>query len=245
MKRNSILVLALGLALSLWLGPAAAGTTTPNVPNDVGHWLNLEQRTGTLAPEIAKSPQLMHSILVVERSLAKIDAHLDAQRGEPRCIGLLLPYVRVTRETSEETDDQGQVTISIRQVRLKENLAARVCTTIELRAVLWEVDDALLILSRPRNQFGGFPKTLYALFHVSAKERAQWAQRAALGKNPKAPKLVTLYMPPNIDDPAARRKERLLAAFGPEFALPPDAFGADASKDPTDGWPPDPPRWDQ
>ena len=242
MKRTSMLVLA--LALSLWLGPAAAGTTTPLVPNNVGHWLNLEERTGKLAPEIANSPRLVQTILVVERSLAKIDAHLEAQRGQSRCIGLLLPYFRGTRETTEETDEHGQVKISIRQVRLQENLATRVCTTIGLRAVLWEVDDDLLILSRPRTQFGGFPKTLYGLFQVSARERSRWAHRAALGKSSKAPKLVTLYMPPN-DDPVARRKERLLAAFGPEFALPPNAIGTNASKDPTEQWPPEPPRWDQ
>ena len=50
MKKTSMLALAL-LAL-LVNGPVVAETTTPLVPNDVGHWLNLEQRTGRLAPDI-------------------------------------------------------------------------------------------------------------------------------------------------------------------------------------------------
>ena len=141
MRRTSMLALA--LAVTLWYGHAAAETTTPIVPNDVGHWLNLEHRAGKLAPEIAGNQLVVRTILVVERSLSKIDALLSESRKTSGCHQLLLPYTRITVEQTTEIDDEGSALLSNRKVRLQEKLPVAVCSTIEQRVVFWELDGAL------------------------------------------------------------------------------------------------------
>jgi hypothetical protein len=247
MRRTSILVIA--LASLLWQSPVAAETTTPLVPHDVGHWLNLEQRTGKLAPEIAGNRHLIQNILVVERSLKKIDAYLTETRRTSGCHQLLLPYVRITREPVAEVDDEGNILLTHQKVRHEAWLPAGVCSSIDQRVVYWETAGALIILGRPRNDAGGFPRTLYALFQISAEERARWTERserlAARGKIAKPPKVETLYTPPG-EQRTLRTENPMLSPFGDEFWLPKIATGKLASEEPTDGLlPPEPGRSDR
>lgn len=247
MKRTSIIAIA--LALMLWHSPAAAETTTPLVPHDVGHWLNLEQRTGKLAPEIAGNRNLVQNILVVERSLAKIDAYITETRLTSGCHQLLLPYVRITREQVAETDDEGNILLTHRKVRHEAWLPVGVCSSIEQRVVYWETGGALIVLGRPRNDAGGFPRTLYALFQISAVERARWSERserlAARGKTVKPPKVEILYMPPG-EERILRSEDPMMSPFGDEFWLPKIATGKLASEEPTDDLlPPEPVRPDR
>jgi hypothetical protein len=246
MPRTSTFVLA--AAALLCFGIAGADTMTPIVPNDVGHWLNLEYRAGRLAPEIADNPLLVRTLLVVERSLANIDAHFADRRGSPGCQGLRLTYSRLTSETASTTDTDGRTTVFTRPVQLHEVLDVRVCSSVDQRVVLWDVDGALMILARWRNEIGDFPRTLYGLYQVRAAERAKWTQRAvrnaSRGKATGAPRVVTLYLPPG-DAQVIRFQEPKLAEFGAEFALPPTMAGAMASQDPTVSRPPDPIRTDR
>ena len=239
MKRTSMLALA--LAMLLWQGTATATTTTPLVPHDVGHWLNLEQRTGKLAPEIAGNRYLVQNILVVERSLSKIDAYVTENRLGSGCHQLLLPYVRISREPTSEIDDEGNVLLTHRKVRQEVWLPVAVCSSIDQRVVYWETAGALIILGRPRDDAGGFPRTLYGLFQISSEERARWTERserlAARGKDSKPPKIETLYLPPG-EQQNLRRKNPLLSPFGDEFWLPKIATGKLASEGPTDGFQP-------
>jgi hypothetical protein len=236
MRRTSIIVIA--LASLLWQSPAAAETTTPLVPYDVGHWLNLEQRTGKLAPEIAENRHFVQNILVVERSLIKIDAYLAETRRTSGCHDLLLPYIRVVREPVSEIDDEGNILLTHRKVREEAWLPVGVCSSIDQRLVYWETAGALIILGRPRDDTGAFPRTLYALFQISAEERVRWTERterlAARGKVAKPPTVETLYMPPG-EQRTLRGENQLLNPFGEEFWLPKIATGKLASEEPTDG----------
>jgi hypothetical protein len=239
MRKTSIL--ALVLALALWHGPAAAESTTPLVPHDIGHWINLEHRTGNLAPEIAGNRILVRTILVVERSLAKIDAYLSKSRRTSGCHQLLLPYTRFVVEQHSETNERGDIVLTNRRARRDEKLGAMVCSTIDHRAVFWEVDGSMMILSRPRDDYGGFPRTYYALFQISADERSRWQQRrermAARGKLPKPPKVSTLYEPLG-EEPILRPDDSMTSFFGAEFGLPEITAGKLASEQPTSGRPP-------
>jgi hypothetical protein len=244
MKKTRILAIAM-VAL-LWHGAAAAETTTPIVPHDVGHWLNLEYRSGKLAPEIAGDRQLIRSILVVERSLAKIDAYLAETDQVSGCYQLLLPYFRIALEQVSDTDDDGRITLSNRKIRRQEKLPVQVCTTIENRVVFWESSGAMMILGRPRNDFGGFPRTLYALYQVTAEERVRWTERrdrfAARGKVAKPPRVKSLYEPPG-DDAIVRVDDPMVSFFGAEFGLPPVTAGKGASEHPVSGQDPREPEW--
>jgi hypothetical protein len=133
-------MLAIALAVLLWHGPAAAATTTPLVPNDVGHWLNLEHRTGKLAPQIAGNRHLVQAILVVERSLAKVDAYLTETRRTSGCHQLLLPYARIIREPVSEIDEEGNILLTHRKVRQEAWFPVGVCSSIDQRLVYWESD---------------------------------------------------------------------------------------------------------
>jgi len=236
MRRTSILVFA--LAMLLWQGSATATTTTPLVPNDVGHWLNLEQRTGKLAPEIAGDRLFVQNILVVERSLVKIDTYVTEARLTSGCHQLILPYVRIIREPISEIDAEGNILLTHRKVRQEAWLPVGVCSSIDQRVVYWETAGALIILGRPRNEAGGFPRTLYALFQISAEERARWTKRserlAARGKTVKPPKIETLYTPPG-DQRTLRTEDPMMSPFGDEFWLPKIATGKLASEEPTQG----------
>jgi hypothetical protein len=236
MRRTSIIVIA--LASLLWQSPAAAETTTPLVPYDVGHWLNLEQRTGKLAPEIAENRHFVQNILVVERSLQKIDAYLAETRRTSGCHDLLLPYIRVVREPVSEIDNEGNILLTHRKVREEAWLPVGVCSSIDQRLVYWETAGALIILGRPRDDTGAFPRTLYALFQISAEERVRWTERterlAARGKVAKPPRVETLYMPPG-EQRTLRGENQMLNPFGEEFWLPKIATGKLASEEPTDG----------
>jgi hypothetical protein len=236
MRRNSILVIA--LAFLLWQSPVAAETTTPLVPYDVGHWLNLEQRTGKLAPEIAGDRHFVQNILVVERSLTKIDTYVTEARLTSGCHQLILPYVRIIREPVTEIDDEGNILLTHRKVRQDAWLPVGVCSSIDQRVVYWETAGALIILGRPRNDAGGFPRTLYALFQISAEERARWTERserlAARGKTVRPPRVETLYTPPG-DQRTLRTEDPMMSPFGDEFWLPKVATGKLASEEPTDG----------
>jgi hypothetical protein len=229
---------ALVPALLLWQGSAAATTTTPLVPHDVGHWLNLEQRTGKLAPEIANNRFLVQNILVVERSLTKIDAYVTEARLTSGCHQLILPYVKIAREPISEIDAEGNILLTHRKVRQEAWLPVGVCSSIDQRVVYWETAGALIILGRPRDDTGGFPRTLYALFQISAEERARWTERserlAARGKTAKPPKIETLYVPPG-EQQTLRKENPMLSPFGDEFWLPKIATGRLASEEPTDG----------
>lgn len=238
-------MLALALVLSLWNGPVAGETTTPLVPNDVGHWINLDHRTGKLAPEMAGNPHAIRTVLVVERSLVKIDAYLSESRQTSGCHQLILPYARIVVEPYAVTDENGDVVLTNRKVRKEDQLAVGVCSTIEQRLVFWETAGALMILGRPRNDFGTFPRTYYALFQIPADERARWSERSerlvARGKVPKPPKVKTLYMPLG-DDPVVQLDDPMVSAFGAEFGLPEITAGRLASKQPTEGDPPQEPK---
>ena len=238
MRRTSIF--ALVLAAWLWQGPAAAETTTPLVPNDVGHWLNLEYRIGKLAPEIAGNRHLVQNILVVERSLAKLDAYLEETRRVSGCHEMLLPYVRVVREPYSQIDSNGDILITHRKVRHEAWLPIGVCSSIEQRVVFWESNGALIVLGRPRNDDGGFPRTVYGLFQISNAERVRWTERnerlAARGKLPKPPRIDVLYLPPG--EKTRRTPDLSLSPFGDEFWLPNIAGGRLASEQPTTGEPP-------
>jgi hypothetical protein len=229
---------ALVLALLLWQGTATATTTTPLVPNDVGHWLNLEHRTGKLAPEISGNRYLVQNILVVERSLTKIDAYITESRLTSGCHQLILPYIRIIREPISEIDAKGNILLTHRKVRQEAWLPVGVCSSIDQRVVYWETTGALIILGRPRDDSGGFPRTLYALFQISAEERVRWTERserlAARGKMAKPPKVETLYVPPG-EQRTLRTENPLMSPFGDEFWLPKIATGKLASEEPTDG----------
>ncbi len=240
----ALVVLAL-----LLRGPVAAETTTPLVPNDVGHWLNLEQRTGKLAPEIAENRNLVRTLLVVERSLAKIDAYLSETRQTSGCHQLLVPYARVVMEPVTTINERGDITLSQRKVWLHEKLAIGVCSTIDQRVVYWDEGGAVMILARPRNLMGDFPRTLYGLFQISLEERVRWTERKerleARGKNVKAPRIETLYLPPG-DEQVVRMDDPMVTAFGAEFGLPAITAAELASKQPSTGqWQPDPKRSDR
>ena len=239
MRRTSMLAIA--LAVMLWQGTADATTTTPLVPHDVGHWLNLEHRTGKLAPDIAGDRLLVQAILVVERSLAKIDTYLTETRRTSGCHQLLLPYARIIRKPVSEVDDEGNILLTHRKVRQEAWLPVGVCTSVEQRVVYWESDGALIILGRPRNDAGAFPRTVYALFRISAEERQRWTLRserlASRGKVPKPPKFETLYMPAG-DQPILRNESPMIGPFGAEFGLPTITAGRHASDEPTSGLPP-------
>lgn len=234
------LVFALVLAAVLWQSPVAAETTTPLVPNDVGHWLNLEYRIGKLAPEIAGNRHLVQNILVVERSLAKLDAYLEETRRAAGCHEMLLPYVRVVREPFSQIDSNGDILITHRKVRQEAWLPIGVCSSIEQRVVFWESNGALIMLGRPRNDDGGFARTVYGLFQISHEERVRWTERnerlAARGKLPKPPRLDVLYMPPG--EQTRRTFDSPLSPFGNESWLPNIAGGRLASEEPTTGEPP-------
>jgi hypothetical protein len=234
-------MLAIALAVLLWQGTAEAATTTPLVPNDVGHWLNLEHRTGKLAPEIAGNRHLVQAILVVERSLVSLDAFLAETRHNSGCHQLLLPYVRIIRQPVSQVDDEGNILLTHRKVRREAWLPVGVCTSVDQRLVYWESDGALIILGRPRNDAGGFPRTIYALFQISAEERARWTLRserlAARGRVPSPPKFETLYMPAG-DQPILRHEDPLIGPFGAEFGLPTITAGKLASGQPSSGHPP-------
>jgi hypothetical protein len=229
---------ALALALLLWQGPADATATTPLVPNDVGHWLNLEHRTGKLAPAISGNRLLVQNILVVERSLPKIDAYVTEARLTSGCHQLILPYFRIIREPISEIDAEGNILLTHRKVREEAWLPVGVCSSIDQRVVYWEMAGALIILGRPRNDAGGFPRTVYALFQISADERARWTERserlAARGKAAKPPKVEILYAPPG-DQKTLRANDPMLSPFGAEFWMPKIATGRLASEKPTDG----------
>jgi hypothetical protein len=112
--------------------------------------------------------------------------------------------------------------------------------------VYWESGGALIILGRPRNDAGDFPRTLYALFQISAEERARWTERSerlvARGKVPKPPKVETLYMPPG-KEAVLRTNDPMISPFGAEFGLPTITAGRLASGEPMSGHaPPDPDR---
>jgi hypothetical protein len=224
----------------LWLSPAAADTPTPLVPNDVGHWLNLEYRIGKLAPEIAGNRRLVQNILVVERSLVKLDAFLEETRRTSGCHEMLLPYVRVVTEPYSVVDSSGKILITNRKVRHEAWLPIGVCSSIEQRVVFWESNGTLIVLGRPRNDDGGFPRTVYGLFQISHEERLRWTERnerlAARGKLPKPPKVDVLYLPPG--EPIRRTLDGSLSPFGNEFWLPKIAGGSLASEQPTTGEPP-------
>lgn len=229
---------ALVLALLPWQDPASAANTTPLVPNDVGHWLNLEQRTGKLAPEISGNRHLVQNILVVERSLSKIDAYLTEERLTSGCHQLILPYLRIIREPISEIDAEGKILLTHRKVRQEAWLPVGVCSSIDQRVVYWETTGALIILGRPRDDAGGFPRTLYVLFQISAEQRARWTERserlAARGKIAKPPKVDTLYVPPG-EQRTLRTENPLLSPFGAEFWMPKIATGRLTSEEPTDG----------
>jgi hypothetical protein len=231
-------MLVIALAVLLWHAPVESTTTTPLVPHDVGHWLNLEQRTGKLAPDLAGNRHLVQAILVVERSLAKVDTYLTETRRTSGCHQLLLPYARIVREPVSEVDDEGNILLTHRKVRQEAWLPVGVCSSIEQRVIYWESDGALIILGRPRNDAGVFPRTLYALFRISAEERARWTLRserlAVRGKVAKPPKVETLYMPLG-DRPILRNEDPMIGPFGAEFGLPAITAGTLTSDNPTSG----------
>jgi hypothetical protein len=200
---------------------AAADNTTPIVADDVGHWLNLEYRSGTLAPEIADNPRLVQTLLVVERSLPKIDALLaQRDRGSP-CLDLALPYFRRSRDIVTTHTADGGVTESVRQTRQLETLGVRVCTGVDQRSVVWVFDGALFIVARNRTDSGDFPRTSYSVFEVTADELERTMRRNARladrGKAVRPPQLIVLYRPPGTEEPV-RAQHPLLAFFGAEFS---------------------------
>ena len=223
MPRIATIVAAVSVALLMPV-IATADTATPIVADNVGHWLNLEYRSGTLAPEIADNPGLVQTLLVVDRSLSKIDSLLaERDRGSP-CEDLLLPFFRVSHEIITTRTPDGGATESVRTTRKRENLAVRVCTGIDRRSVAWVLDGALFIVSRTRTDSGHFPRTYYSVFHVTADELGRTmrhnARLADRGKEPQPPRFKVLYQPPGDPEPR-RMPQSLLAFFGAEFSQTP------------------------
>jgi len=224
--------IAIAIAATLCVGQAIGETTTPIVPDRIGHWLNLEYRTGDLAPEIANSPRLIESILVVERSLSKLDAFLLERRTGGDCLQLGLPYFRLKYKTAHEQNADGTTTAVARKVQLREVLTVRVCSGVAQRSVVWELHGDLIIITRPRLETGAFSRTLYVVHQITAEERLRTTKRnarfAARNRDPKPPKVKTLYSPP-IFVSRSRITDPKLLAFGAEFSSPPpvtvDAHG--------------------
>ena len=238
MPRSATIVVTIACVALLTPNLFAADTTCPIVPKDVGHWLNLEYRAGTLAPEIADDPGLAFSILVVDRSLAKIDALLFQQDHNASCQSLLLPYVRLIHEIVSTPGRDGGVTESVRPVQNRETLSVRVCSSIDRRSVSWLHNGSLLIASRSRTDPGHYPRTYYSIYQVTADELAQMQHRnarlARRGKDPKPPRFQVLHEPLG-DVPTRRSKDSLFAFFGAEFSLPPGMGEVLAEKRSTSG----------
>jgi hypothetical protein len=236
MRRTSIIVFV--VAAALFSGHAIADTTTPIVPNRIGHWLNLEYRSGTLAPEIADNPRLIETILVVERSFAKIDTVLSEHQAKVGCLQLNLPYFRIRHETVQQKIADGSVTAITLEVNVRETLAVKVCSNGVHRSVVWELDGDLFIVTRSRNETGNFSPTLYLLQQISVEERAKIARRnlrlVARNKELKLPRVKTLYLPP-IAVPERRTANPLLLVFGAEFSSPPPLTHARGDQCPTCG----------
>ncbi len=238
MRRTTIIVIVVAVAAVLSAGQTIADTTTPIVPNRIGHWLNLEYRSGTLAPEIAENPRLIETILVVERSFAKIDAVLTQIQAEAGCLQLDLPYLRIRHETVQQETVDGTVSATTREVRLRETLTVKVCSNGLLRLVVWELDGDLFIVTRPRNETGNFSLTLYVVQQIAAEERERTARRnarlVARNKEPKLPSVKTLYLPP-IAVPERRAANPFLLIVGAEFRSPPSLTHAQGGQCPTCG----------
>jgi len=221
---KAITTVAIAVAATLCAGHAAAGTSTPIVPDRIGHWLNLEYRTGDLAPEIANSPRLIESILVVERSLAKVDTLLLERKTGGDCIQLGLPFIRVKYETAHEPNADGNTVATTRKVRLREVLAVRVCSGVAQQSVIWELGGDLIIVTRPRLETGAFSRTLYIVHQITAEERLRTTKRnarfAARNKDPEPPRAKMLYSPPVFGNESRLTDPKLLA-FGAEFSSPP------------------------
>jgi len=236
MRRTTIIVFV--VAAALFSGHTIADTTTPIVPNRIGHWLNLEYRSGTLAPEIADNPRLIETILIVERSFAKIDTVLFEHQAKTGCLQLDLPYFRIRHETVRQETVDGTIIATAREVRIRETLAGGVCRNGEQRSVAWELDGDLFIVTRPRNQIGNFSLTLYVLQQISVEEREQTSRRnarlVARNKEPVLPSVKTLYLPP-IDVPERRAAHPFLLVFGAEFSSPPPLTHAQGDQCPTCG----------
>jgi hypothetical protein len=236
MRRTTIIVFV--VAAALFSGHAIADTTTPIVPNRLGHWLNLEYRSGTLAPEIADNPRLIETILIVERSFAKIDAFLTQNHAVAGCLQLDLPYFRIRHETVRQETADGTIIATAREVRIRETLAVRVCSNGVQRSVAWALDGDLFIVTRPRNQIGNFSLTLYLVQQISVEEREQTARRnarlVARNKEPKLPSVTTLYLPP-IAVSEGRAANPFLLVFGAEFSSPPPLTHAQGDQCPTCG----------
>ena len=236
MRRTTIIVFAVAAMLSA--GQAIADTTTPIVPNRIGHWLNLEYRSGTLAPEIAENPRLIETILVVERSFAKIDTFLSVHHAEAGCLQLDLPYFRIRHETVQQETADGTVIATTREVRLPETLTVRVCSNGVQRLVVWELNRDLFIVTRPRNETGNFSLTLYLVQQIAAEERERTARRnarlVARNKEPRLPSVKTLYLPA-FAVPERRAANPFLLVFGAEFRSPPPLTRAQGDQCPTCG----------
>jgi len=236
MRRISSLAIAFATAATVCV-VAMAETTTPIVPDRIGHWLNLEYRTGDLAPEIANSPRLIESILVVERSLAKLDTFLLDRRTGGDCLQIGLPFLRVKYETIQEQNADGSTTAATRKVRRREVLTVRVCSGVAQRSVLWELDGDLIIVTRPRLETGVFSRTLYLVHQITAEEVLRITRintrLAARNRAPKQPRVKLLYAPPTMDV-RSRITDPKLLAFGAEFSTPPpvtvDAHGQNCTK---------------
>jgi hypothetical protein len=221
---NRILTITIATVVTLCAGHAAAGTNTPLVADHIGHWLNLDYRTGDLAPEIANSPRLIESILVVERSLEKVDTLLRERKTGGECLQLGLPYIRVKYTTAHEQNANGITVATTRKVRLREVLTVQVCSGVAQRSLIWELDGDLIIVTRPRLETGVFSRTLYFVHQITAEERLRTIQRnarlAARNRDPKPPHAKMLYAPP-IFSSEARVTDPKLLAFGAEFSSPP------------------------
>ncbi len=212
------------IAATLCASLAAGGSNTPIVPNRIGHWMNLEYRTGNLAPEIASNPRLIESILVVEGSLEKVDASLLEVKTGGNCLQLGLPFIRVKHETVHGHDSSGNTVATMRKVRKREVLTVRVCSGVTQRSVIWELNGDLIILTRPRLETGVFSRTLYMIHHITGEERLRAIERnarlAARNREPVPPQAKMLYSPMVFGD-TTRISEPRLFAFGAEFSSPP------------------------
>jgi hypothetical protein len=221
---NRTLTITVATVVTLFAGHAAAGTNTPLVADHIGHWLNLEYRTGDLAPEIANSPRLIESILVIERSLEKVDTLLRERKTGGECLQLGLPYIRVKYKTSHEQNANGITVATTNKVRLREVLTVQVCSGVAQRSLIWELDGDLIIVTRPRLDTGAFSRTLYFVHQITAEERLRTGKRnarlAARNRDPKPPHAKMLYAPP-IFNSEVRVTDPKLLAFGAEFSSPP------------------------